>query len=161
MEQLTRDTMRIVHVEDDSDFAELSARGLRRAGFKHPIVRCNDGRMALDYFAAIELQTSPHVIILDLHMPLINGLEVLHWIRQNNAQRNVAVYLLTSSEDPEHRRQAAADGGTEFLTKSPVAAILIEKLDILIDLINAQDEHAMEGGNKDECGADSPGLASF
>jgi len=159
MEQLTRDTIRIVHVDDDGDFAELSARGLKRAGFKQPVVRCKDGRLALDYFAAIEPQTSPHVIILDLHMPGMNGLEVLHWVRQNYAQRDVAVYLLTSSEDPEHRKQAMADGVTEFISKSPLAENLIEKLDRLIDLINAQGKQ--DGASKCDREVATRGLSSF
>ena len=157
MEQLTRDTMRIVHVDDDSDFTALSARGLKRAGFKQPVVRCNDGRLALNYFAAIEPQASPHVIILDLHMPRINGLEVLHWVRQNYAQPNIAVFLLTSSEDPERKRQAAADGVTEFLSKTPLHENLIEKLDRLIDLINAQREP--DGSPKYDRVVATPGMA--
>jgi CheY-like chemotaxis protein len=148
MERLTRDTIRIVHVDDDGDFAELSARDLTRAGFKQPVVRCMDGRLALAYFLALEPRTSPHVIILDLDMPHMNGLEVLRWVRQNYAQRDVAVYLLTSSEDPEHRRLAAVDGVTEYLPKSPLSENLIAKLDRLIDLLNTQREQNVDGGNE-------------
>ena len=88
----------------------------------------------------IEPQSAPHVILLDFHMPGMNGLEVLHWIRQNYSERDVAVYLLTSSQDPGHKKQAAADGAMEFLSKSPLADQLIEKLDGLIALSNRQHE---------------------
>jgi len=92
-------------------------------------------------------------------MPGMNGLEVLHWVRQNYAQRDVAVYLLTSSEDPEHRKQATADGVTEFISKSPLAENLIEKLDRLIDLINAQGKQ--DGASKCDREVATRGLSSF
>jgi CheY-like chemotaxis protein len=138
MQLLDRNSIRILHVDDDNDFAELSSRSLRRAGFNQPVVRCSDGLLALHYFSMIEPQSAPHVILLDLHMPGMNGLEVLHWIRQNYSEKDVAVYLLTSSEDPEHKKQAAADGAMDFLSKSPLADKLIEKLDSLIALSNRQ-----------------------
>jgi len=138
MQLLARDSIRILHVEDDNDFADLNALGLRRAGFKQPVVRCNDGLLALHYFSMIEPQFAPHVILLDLHMPGMNGLEVLHWVRQNYSNRDVAIYLLTSSEDPEHRKQAAVDGVTEYLIKHPLVDKLVEKLDRLIAISNAQ-----------------------
>jgi CheY-like chemotaxis protein len=69
-------------------------------------------------------------------MPGKNGLEVLHWIRENYSERAVAVYLLTSSEDPEHRRQASDDGATGYILKATGNEELIEKLDGLIELLN-------------------------
>jgi two-component system CitB family response regulator len=138
MQLLARDSIRILHVEDNNDFAELNALGLRQAGFKQPVVRCSDGLLALHYFSMIEPQSAPHVILLDLHMPGMNGLEVLHWVRQNYSNRDVAVYLLTSSEDSEHMRQIAVDGVTEYLIKHPFVDKLVEKLDRLIAISNAQ-----------------------
>jgi CheY-like chemotaxis protein len=140
MHLLTRDSLRILHVDDDNDFAELSSRSLQQAGFKQPVARCRDGRVALHYFSAIDPLSAPHVILLDFHMPGMNGLEVLHWIRLNYVEKNVAVYLLTSSLDPEHKKQAAADGAMGFLAKSYLADQLIEELDTLISLSNRQRE---------------------
>ncbi len=136
MQLLARDSIRILHIDDDNDFAELSSRSLRRAGFGQPVMRCNDGLRALDYFSLIEPQSAPHVVLLDLHMPGMDGLEVLHWIRQNYSERDVAVYLLTSSEDPLHRHQAETDRVTEFLSKSYSADELIQKLDNFIQRNN-------------------------
>ena len=136
MKLLDRDSIRILHIDDDDDFAELSSRSLRRAGFKQPVMRCNDGLLALDYFSVIDPQFAPHVILLDLHMPGMNGLEVLHWVRQNYSEREVAIYLLTSSQDPSHRQQASNDRVTEFLLKSYSADQLIEKIDDFIQRNN-------------------------
>ena len=68
-------------------------------------------------------QSAPHVILLDLHMPRRNGLEVLHWVRQNYSDRDVAVCLLTSPEDPARKMQATADGVTAYLIKHALIAI--------------------------------------
>jgi len=157
---LTRDSLRIVHVDDDSEFAELSAHWLRRAGFKQPVVRCSNGLLALQYFSTIEPQSAPHVILLDLHMPHMNGLEVLRWVRENYSQRDVAVYLLTSSEDPAHKSQAVSNGVTDYLIKSSRADKLIEKLDCLIAMNNAQSLKAGENRNA-RSKPGNEGLASF
>jgi DNA-binding response OmpR family regulator len=157
---LTRDSLRIVHVDDDNEFAELYAHWLRRAGFIQPIVRCPDGKRALHYFSTIDPQAAPHVILLDLHMPHMTGLEVLHWVRQNYRPQNVAVYLLTSSEDPAHKSHAVLNGVTDYLIKSSRADKLIEKLDCLIAMNNAQSLKASETEHgHSELG--NEGLASF
>ena len=132
MNLLTRNSLRIVHVEDDMDFTQITEIFLKRAGFNHPLVHCHDGILALDYFSMLEPEQAPHAILLDLHMPNMNGLEVLHWLRHNHSDQDVAVYLLTSSDEPADRRQAAADRVTGYLLKSPLLDELIRNLDHLI-----------------------------
>ena len=136
MELLSRDSLRIVHVDDDDNFIELGERFLKRAGFKLPIVRCADGIMAIDYFSKVESDNAPHVILSDLHMPRMNGLGVLYWVRKNYRERDIAVYLLTSSEEPLHIRRAAALGVTEYLPKRAIFDHLIQKLNELITTNN-------------------------
>jgi two-component system, CitB family, response regulator len=135
MKTLARESLRIVHVDDDNDFAEISARRLKGAGFKQ-ITRCTDGAMAIDHFSAMDAESAPDVIILDLEMPQLNGLEVLHWIRHAYRDTDVAVYLLTSSEDPAHIRLAMLERVTKYLLKKPFFDELIESLDHLITLRN-------------------------
>ena len=136
MNLLARNSLRIVHVEDDNDFAGVSEIFLKRAGFNHPIVRCNDGVLALHYFSMTDPEQEPHAILLDLHMPNMSGLEVLHWLRHNHSDKDVAVYLLTSSDDPKDRRQAMANHVTGYLLKAPLFDELIQNLDYLIAEIN-------------------------
>jgi len=138
MELLARNSLRIVHVENYDAFAQIIESSLKDAGFEQPIVRCNDGVLALHYFSMIEPQLAPHVILLDLHMPNMNGMEVLHWLRHEHSEQDVAVYLLTSSDDAADRRQAASEGVTEYILKSPFFDKLIQKLDDLIAETNRQ-----------------------
>lgn len=62
METLTRDTIRLVHVDDDPDFAEINARKLKRAGFNQPVVHCPDGVRALGRLSTFE----PKAVLDDL-----------------------------------------------------------------------------------------------
>jgi CheY-like chemotaxis protein len=152
MELLARDSLRIVHVENYDDFAIIIQSSLNRAGFEQPIVRCNDGVLALHYFSMIEPELAPHVILLDLHMPNMDGLEVLHWLRHEHSEQDVAVYLLTSSDDPEDRRQAAAEGVTEYILKNSLFDKLIQKLD---DLIAETNRHCVgDAGRRHDVRAD-------
>ena len=75
MELLARDSLRIVHVENYDAFAQIDESSLNEAGFEQPIVRCNDGVLALHYFSMIEPQFAPHVILLDLHLPDMSGID--------------------------------------------------------------------------------------
>jgi CheY-like chemotaxis protein len=161
VELLARDSLRIVHVDNDDDFVELNTRGLKRAGFCQPVTRCSDGLLALRHFSIIEPQLAPHVILLDLHMPGMNGLEVLDWVRRNYNERDVAVYLLTSSEDPEHKKQATANRVTEYLLKESSVDTLIQKLDELIATCNLQKKERVSGVPETSPEPATMGLASF
>ena len=90
----------------------------------------------------------------------MTGLEVLHWIRRTFCHRQVAVYLLTSSEAPEHKRQATAHGVTEYVLKALSLDILIHKLDRLIAMSNQQ---GIEAGEMEAAGPEIPtqGLTNF
>lgn len=123
-------------MEDDQDFAAISEIFLRHAGFEQPIVRCKDGVEALRYFSALDPKQAPHVVLLDLHLPHLDGLEVLHWLRHGLTLQDIPIYLLTSSDEPEDRRRAFADGVTGYLLKSPVLDQVILSLDQLIAMIN-------------------------
>jgi two-component system response regulator len=139
MELLSRDSLRIVHVDDDHDFVELNERSLKCAGFKKPVVRCADGYKAINYFLAIEPENAPHVVLVDLHMPRMSGLGVLHWLRTNYTEREIAVFLVTSSVDPSITCRRAADGGVEYVPKGGILDYLLQKLD---DLIASKNEEA-------------------
>jgi two-component system, OmpR family, response regulator ResD len=129
---LARNSLRIVQVEDDDDLALLTELGLRRAGFEHPIVRCKDGLSALQHFRSVRPETAPHVVLLDIHLPFLNGFEVLRWLRHDYTQPDVAVYILSSSVDPQHRAEAAAGRATKYLLKSCHDKELVQALDEVI-----------------------------
>ena len=141
MTPLARDSFRIVHVEDDDSFAELTAIFLARAGFGEPVVRFSCGTMAVDYLSKIDKERAPHAILLDLNMPGMGGLEVLHWVRNYYGEPDIPVYMLTSSDDPRDMRQAADAGVTKYFFKmrifeEGVFVQLIQELDQVAAMMN-------------------------
>ena len=95
-------TKTILLVEDDSDHEILTIRALRKANIANEIRVARDGEEALDLlFGSGDqvLKTSPQVVLLDLKLPKIDGLEVLRRIRENERTQMLPVVVLTSSDE--------------------------------------------------------------
>ncbi len=93
----------ILLVEDDPAHAEIVRRNLEVSRVANKIVHVSDGQAALDYFfnsasekllAVIE---KPHLILLDLRLPKVDGLEVLRKLKANSETKNIPVVVLTTS----------------------------------------------------------------
>ena len=91
-------------VEDNADHAELVIRTLEDHHIANRIKLFSDGQFALDYlfrrdeYANPQDSPRPHLILLDLRLPRIDGLEVLRQIKEGNELKNIPVIILTSSE---------------------------------------------------------------
>jgi two-component system response regulator len=98
----------ILLVEDNDDDAELTVLAFDRARIRNPVVRARDGVEALDYlFArgchASRAATLPAVVLLDLNLPRLGGLEVLRSVRADERTRHLPVVILTSSDRDSDR----------------------------------------------------------
>ena len=92
----------VLLVEDNRDDEELTIRGLERSGLKNPVDVARDGQEALDYLLGTDEHAPepvPAVIVLDLHLPRVSGLEVLRRIRAHERTRRLPVVILTSSHE--------------------------------------------------------------
>ena len=136
MKPLTKESLRIVHIEDDLIDAQLTDLRLKQAGFSQRIDHFDCCGKALDNLSKIEPKHAPHVILLDLNIPGMSGLEMLDWFRKKYHEPDIPVYVLTSSDDPEVRRKAATAGVTKYFLKTGSFEELIEELDQLIVVIN-------------------------
>jgi two-component system, response regulator len=102
----------ILLVEDNIDDAELTIRGLKKYKMANDLVHVKDGEEALDFIFGKSLGEDkearvrlPQVVLLDINMPKINGIEVLKAIKSDPRTRSICVVMLTSSkEDPDMRR---------------------------------------------------------
>ncbi len=94
----------ILLVEDDARDLELTLVALEQSQLANEVVVLRDGALALDYLLregahAERAEGNPAVILLDLKMPKVNGLEVLEVVRSTPALRSVPVVMLTSSQE--------------------------------------------------------------
>jgi two-component system response regulator len=115
----------ILLVEDSDDDAELTMMAFAEAKVSNPIVRLTDGIEALDYlfrrgaFASRDPDEVPAVILLDLKLPRMGGLEVLAAMRADERTRHLPVVVLTSSAE-EGDRLAAYDHHVNSYVRKPV-----------------------------------------
>jgi two-component system, response regulator len=102
----------ILLVEDNDDDFELTLLAFREARVKNPVVRARDGVEALDYlfcrenYATRDPREVPAIVLLDLNLPRLGGLEVLKTIRADDRTRYLPVVILTSSAEERDRLDA-------------------------------------------------------
>lgn len=115
----------ILLVEDNSDDVEITLRAFRKCNVLSEIVVVRDGVEALDYMFAAgthagqTTKLQPDVILLDLKLPKVSGLEVLRRLREEERTRRVPVVVLTSSNE-EKDIQSSYDLGANSFVRKPV-----------------------------------------
>ena len=116
--------MQILMVDDNEDDIDLALRALRETGITEEIFVCRDGEEALDYlfsrgrFAGKPPSELPRLVLLDLKLPKINGLEVLKEIRGSPMLATLPVVMLTSSSRRSDLESAYKSGANSYLIKS-------------------------------------------
>lgn len=113
----------ILLVEDNDDDAELTAMAFREANIRNRLLRVEDGVEALDYllgrgkYATRDTTDLPVVVLLDLNLPRINGLEVLATLRANERTKHLPVVVLTSSTEDKDRMAAYHNHANSYVQK--------------------------------------------
>lgn len=113
----------ILLVEDSSSDEELTLRALKRANVRNPIVVARDGAAALDYLFARgahadrPLDTEIQVVLLDLNLPKLSGLDVLRAIRGSEQTRRLPVVILTSSHEDRDVIESYDRGANSYIVK--------------------------------------------
>jgi two-component system response regulator len=113
-------TLRVLLVEDDEDHVFLIRRALADlAGVAVAVEVAADGEQALERLARARFEAGglPQLVLLDLKMPRMGGLEVLGHLRADDSTRDLPVVVLTSSEHREDREEALRLGATWFVCK--------------------------------------------
>ncbi len=112
----------ILLVEDNPNDLDLAIRALAKTNLANEVVTVRDGEEALDYLHARgrfanRAQGNPAVVLLDLKLPKISGLEVLEQIRHDAELRSVPVVMLTSSNEESDLAQSYAQGVNAYVVK--------------------------------------------
>lgn len=130
---------RIIVVDDDRMSLRLAKRVFDRAGFRGEYF--GSGSELFDHLSDSE---APDLILLDVHMPDMSGLEILKRLRTDPAYRNVPVVFLTGDEDVRTETEGLQLGASDFIRKPFAADILLKRVGNIIELSRLHDDMARE-----------------
>jgi CheY-like chemotaxis protein len=117
------DEIDILLVEDNQDDMDLALHALRRENLANKIFVARDGEEALDFlfcraaFAERSFDTPPKLILLDLKLPKVDGIEVLRQIKSDDRTRTIPLVILTSSKEERDIVKGYSLGANSFLQK--------------------------------------------
>lgn len=129
----TPESVVIVLAEDDDGQASLVERNIRRAGFTNGFIRLKDGQEALDFFKsegpfAGNPAPSTLVLLLDINMPRIDGIEVLRQLRSSPETSTVPIIMLTTTDNPKEIDRCYQLGCNVYITKPVEPDAFIESI---------------------------------
>lgn len=113
----------IMLVEDNPKDEELTLRALKKTNIMNPIVVARDGAEALDYLfsrgvhARRDPAATPQLLLLDLKLPKVDGLEVLEALRKHELTKNLPVVVLTSSLEDQDLVRSYSLGANSYVRK--------------------------------------------
>ncbi|GAF87236.1 unnamed protein product [marine sediment metagenome] len=113
----------VLLVEDNPDDAELTLRALRKRNLVNKIYVVTDGAEALEFifatgaYAERAIDDKPKVILLDLELPKVSGIEVLGKIKSDERTKNIPVVVLTSSQEEQDMVESYKLGVNSYITK--------------------------------------------
>lgn len=133
----------ILIAEDDAGHARLIEKNLTRAGLHNNIVRFDNGQVVLDFLfrrgpGPHRVSQIPYLLLLDIRMPQVDGVEVLRQIKEDPELRKIPVLMLTTTDDPREVERCHAIGCASYIVK-PVDydkfAEAIKSLGLYISLV--------------------------
>ncbi len=115
--------LEILLVEDNPQDAELTIRALKKRNFANQLIHVQDGQAALDFifgtgaYAGRDVHAQPKVVLLDLKLPKIDGIEVLRRIRADERTKMLPVVVLTSSREDRDVIETYRLGTNSYIVK--------------------------------------------
>jgi len=113
----------IVLVEDNESDAELTIRALKKINLANNLIHLKDGAEALDFFFARDkysdrnMENKPKVVLLDIKMPKVDGIEVLQQIKTNELTKLIPVVIMTSSREQKDVVDSYSLGVNSYVVK--------------------------------------------
>ena len=124
---MNHNSVEVLLVEDNLNDAELTIRELRKNHLANNLYHAKDGQEAIDFIFATgkfigsrDLNFPPKLVLLDIQMPKINGIQVLERIKSDERTKNTPVVILTSSKEDPDIQKSYALGANSYIVK-PVA----------------------------------------
>jgi len=117
-----KEMLTILLAEDDDGHAELVLGSLREAGVKNPMRRFRDGQELMGFLEELLCgggfpASRPYVLLLDIRMPRMDGLEVLRRVKEDPEMRTLPVIMLTTTDDPREVEECYRLGCNGYIVK--------------------------------------------
>jgi CheY-like chemotaxis protein len=129
----------IYMVEDNDSDIDLVRMALDERGCTARISTARNGDEALTFFRALSAGPSPaprpDIILLDLNMPRVGGIEILTYLSQDQALRSIPVVILTTSDSPKDRSTCLRLGAQAYIVKARRYGELVSSLTPVVDLV--------------------------
>lgn len=107
----------ILLIEDNPDDAGLTIHALRKHNLANNLLHLHDGEEALEYLFSAEVASIPKVILLDLKMPKVDGIEVLKKLKQDETRKIIPVVVLSSSKEERDIFESYKLGVNAYIVK--------------------------------------------
>lgn len=124
-------TKLVLHVEDQADHAYLVQRCFTKLNSQCELLQVDDGQKALDYLRNPDVPR-PDLVLLDLQLPKVSGLDVLREIKSDEQLKSIPVVILTTSSDDVDMQGATSHHVNSYLVKPPELAklrVLLKRVD--------------------------------
>ena len=128
---------KIIIIEDDPDHAELILDELEVEGVNKEVVLMRDGQEVIDYFQETvikwngDAQSIINLIILDLNLPKVCGMDILEFIKDNPMYRSIPTVIVSTSSDQITINEAFEKGADDYITKPISYEEFVEKIRVL------------------------------
>lgn len=113
----------ILLIEDNMDDAEMTIHALRKKNLANRLIHLKDGEEALDFlfgtgnYTGRDINVKPKLILLDLKMPKVDGMEVLKKVKSNSMTKTIPVVVLTSSKEDPDLKKCYELGANSYIVK--------------------------------------------
>jgi two-component system response regulator len=120
---MNNNEVEILLVEDNLHDAELTIRALKKINLANKLYHVKDGAEALDFifakgdFASRNIESKPKLIMLDIKMPKVDGIEVLKQIKSNEITKTIPVVMMTSSKEEQDVLSSYQHGVNSYVVK--------------------------------------------
>lgn len=125
---VNKDGVNILLVEDDSIDAKAFMRAMNKMRIANPVTHAKDGVEGLEKLRAMP---RPNLVILDINMPRMNGLEVLRHIREDEALHDTIVFVLTTSNDEQDKFEAYNLNVAGYMLKSDMGNSFVRAVSLV------------------------------
>jgi two-component system, response regulator len=112
-----RNAVEILLIEDNPDDAGLTIRALKKYNLANHLLHLEDGEEALSFIFGNEMSTIPKVILLDLKMPKVDGIEVLRKLKSDDKMKVIPIVVLTSSKEERDIVESYKLGVNAYIVK--------------------------------------------